>query len=282
MRFVALLIAAVIAIGAGVFALKMSSRKPAPAVAQKVQPPVETMLVYVAREPIEVGTVLQESMIDTQPWPAHLVLDGFITTTGKDSNLIGRVTRASFQPNEPITRNKVANPNDPNFLAAMLAPGMRAITLAVDPVSGVAGYLFPGDRVDVILTHNIPGEQRADEDRNYRIVRDRPEASEVVAMNVRVLAVNARMPTGKDPLTVKTTSATLEVSEAQAQALKLAEKRGNVALALRPLKDEPNPVQPAPVRASGISQVESGGEETTGVKIVRGTDRNAQRGNMGW
>jgi pilus assembly protein CpaB len=287
MRFVALLVAAIVAGVAGVFALQMSKKaQPNPdqqsSVAQQ-GPAVATVEVLVARSPIEVGTILEESMIDKQPWPSHLVLDGFITVGSKDSNLVGRVARASFQANEPIIRSKVANPNDPSFLAANLPEGMRAITMATDAISGVAGYVFPGDRVDIVITHNIPGDMQNRANRSMR-VNNKPDVSEVLIADIRVLAVNVRQPSGREAASSTPSSITLEVAEKDVQAIRLAEKIGTLSLALRPLKDKQDQI-PDPIQSSKLTNVRLfGGDDTGGVRIVRGAgeDREGQMPSPGF
>src|SRR5690349_10888639 len=109
MRFVVLLIAAIIAIAAGIAALQMTGKNVA-GNKQTVQTPaanqpVRTVEVLVARSAVPVGTVIDESMIDKQPWPEHLVLEGFIVGGESDSNLIGKVARAPFEAREPFMSN---------------------------------------------------------------------------------------------------------------------------------------------------------------------------------
>ena len=273
MRFVALLVAAVIAVVAGVAALQMSSKPTADSaltpVASRQNSDVATVQVLVARQPIEVGAVLDDAMIEKQPWPSHLVLDGFITSDSPDATMAGKVARASFQANEPITRNKIANPNDPSFLAAALPAGMRAVTVATDAISGVAGYVFPGDRVDIIITHNIPNDVEVRSNRQARAM-NKPDVSEVLVPNVRVLAVNVRQPAGKEAASSTPSSITLEVREEDVQSIRLAEKVGALSLALRPLKDDPT-AEPSPTRSVMLTGVKIfGGEAASGVRIVRG------------
>src|SRR3954471_22194706 len=120
MRFVLLLVAAVIAIVAGIAALQFSGKNaPMPGqsapVAVSQNPSVSTVEVLVAKAPIPVGTTIDESMVDRQPWPENLVLDGFIVSGGKNANIIGKVARSAFQEREPFMADKLANPNDPSF-----------------------------------------------------------------------------------------------------------------------------------------------------------------------
>jgi len=275
MRFVALLVAAVIAVVAGIAALQMSGEKTPSQTPQTTastqNPSVSTVEVMVARQPIEVGTILEQAMIDKQPWPSHLLLDGFITSDNADANLVGKVARASFQANEPITRSKIANPNDPSFLAAALPEGMRAVTLATDAISGVAGYVFPGDRVDVILTHNIPNDIQVRTDKSVR-QSNKPDVAEILIANVRVLAVNVRQLSGKEAASSTPSSITLEVAEKDAQSVRLAEKVGTLSLALRPLKDGDH-MNPDPTKSIALTNVKIyGTQSTSGVRIVRGAN----------
>jgi len=279
MRFVALLVAAIVAVVAGIAVLKMSggSSTPAsnsqPATAQAV--PVTTSEVLVARQPIEVGTIIEESMIDRQPWPSHLVLDGFIIAGTEQANLAGKVARATFQAGEPIMSSKIANPNDPSFLAAGLPEGMRAITIATDAISGVAGYVFPGDHVDVILTHNIPNDIKSRNDKNVRVA-NKPEVAEILVPDVRVLAVNVRQLSGKEAATSTPSSVTIAVNEDAAQSIRLAEKIGTLSLALRPLKDDPTK-EPHPTVSAGLTQVKIYGQSTGGVRVIRGAGEKAEQ-----
>jgi pilus assembly protein CpaB len=269
MRFVLLLIAGVIAVVAAVAVLQMSGKNPqipqiasAPA-AQNSSNNVATVEVLVAREAVPVGTTLTEAMVDKQPWPAHLVLEGFITTESKEgANIVGHVARMPFQSREPFMRSKLANPNDPSFLAANLPAGMRAVALATDAISGVAGYVFPGDRVDILLTHSIP-EALAARAGDKTMGTGRPSVTETLIPNVRVLAVNVRPAPGKEGQVPTTPSSiTVEVGEVYAQQIKLAEKNGTLSLALRSLKDRDDRELVKPAMVADLTQVR--------VSIIRG------------
>lgn len=276
MRFIALLVAAVIAVVAAVAVLKMSSPSSPTAQTQATNqaPSISTIEILVAREAIDIGSVLEEIMIDRQPWPSHLLLDGFITAGSDDSNLVGKVARANFQKGEPITRNRIANPNDPSFLAANLPKGMRAVTMATDAISGVAGYVFPGDRVDVILTHNIPGDIAAQNSTTYRNT-NKPDVSEILVSDARVLAVNVRQISARESASSTPSSITLEVKEVDAQSLRLGEKVGSLSLALRPLKDG-DEEKLEPTKSISLTNIKVFGPQNTGgVRVIRGVGDDA-------
>lgn len=280
MRVVLLMIIMVIAVSASVLVLKFSNQVvPPPQVvqapqSQPEQPKIETVEVLVARQEIPVGIVIQEGMIDRQPWPAHLVLQGFMTTTSPEAAaVVGMVTRSPFQAREPLIGSKLAKPNDPSFLAAALPEGMRAVTVAVDAVSAVAGYVFPGDRVDVLLTHNLLQTQSQGGS-------GQPSVTEVLIPNVKVIGINMR---GSDAQTQGQvqipSSLSLEVSEANAQKIRLAEKLGTISLTLRSLKDMQKTGFPKPTLVDDLSQATAPHSIGGGVNIVRGA--GGQSGTSG-
>lgn len=299
MRLLLLLVAAVIAVLAGVAALQLSTPPEAPGaaavVAQATQQNVNTVDVLVARGPIPVGTVITADMFDKQPWPENLVLQGFITATGPNANIAGKVTRSPFQAREPLIISKLANKEDSGFLAASLPAGMRAVTIATDAVSGVAGFVFPGDRVDLVFTHNIPKKLKAEEGASAPGMQqgggggDNAGFAEVLAANVPVLAVNIReasspadaavgaMATangGSAAMTTTPSSMTLQVSDLQAEKIRLAEKVGTLSIALRSVNDRnnTNPSQPADLLS--LTQLDTEQAAPTGdtLKVVRGGD----------
>lgn len=117
--------------------------------------PVPTKDVYVARGEIKVGDVIQQDMLDRQPWPKHLIGPGFVVAGNEAPKLIGMVARNPFAPGEVVLDTKLANPQDPSFIAASIPDGTRAVTISVNAISAVAGLIFPGDRVDVLITHSL-------------------------------------------------------------------------------------------------------------------------------
>lgn len=275
MRFTFLLIAAVIAIVVGVIALKFSAKEPPPApvvapVVQDIAPRSETLKtsdVLLAKVDIPVGTKINETMVDVQPWPAHLVLDNFIVSGNEE--VVGRITRAAIQAHEPFLKSKLANENDPGFLAGALPSGMRAITVATDVVSGVAGFVFPGDRVDIVFAHNVPAEI----DETQKGGATRPALTEVLVPNARVLAVNVRDNNVANNGPATPNNVTLEVSDEDAQRVRLAEKIGTLSLSLRSIKDDntsiPNPTRMVDLSHIGIFKT-TGVTGESGVLVVRG------------
>ena len=280
MRFGGLIAAVVFAAIAAVVVLRMSgSDAPAPTVA--ANPNVVSTNVYVATTPISVGTTITEDMVGAQPWPQHLLLDGFILADGK-TNLVGMVTRAPLQQNEPVTTSKVANPNDPNFLAGELPKGMRVVTIPVNETDGVAGFIFPGDRVDVIYTHDVPKWEfppisNGSSGTSVKGEKTSETVTETLLTNVKIVAIDQRS-SGAGATDAKGTlvvpkSASLMVSQADAQRVRLAQKTGTVSLALRALADKESADPLVLTKKKDISQSADGGgadSSSDGVKIVRG------------
>lgn len=241
MRIVGLLIAVALALVAGLVVWKVAgggaSQVSNSVVASVSQPDFQTVDVLVATKAISIGEKVDASMVDTQPWPSHLLVEGFITNADQSKKVVGMVTRAAFQAREPMLLSKLANPGDPSFLAAALPKGKKVVTISTDGVAGLAGFVYPGDRVDVIVTHKIPKPL----DDKERLVREETETvTETLLSNVKVLAVDQRASGGavvKDKKSLPS-SVSLEVTLEEAQKLRLAQETGYVSMTLRSLEDK--------------------------------------------
>lgn len=265
MRFVGIIIAVVLALAVGVAVLKFAgSRDSQTGVVVDPKAPsaqVQTVNILVAAKDIPVGTTITDgSFYDQQPWPKHLVLDQFIVADAQNPGIIGKVTRSAFLSREPLIATKLANPNDPSFLAATLPEGMRVITIATDATMSVGGFVFPGDRVDVLFTHELDKEKPAPSRTGslslfptYSANEKPDRATEVLVTNLKVLAVDQRSASkNQDELKIPTT-VSLEVSQEAAQKIRLAEREGTLSLALRSLKDRETNVPVPPTLRQDIS-----------------------------
>lgn len=284
MRFGGLIAAIVFAAIAAVIVLKMSGgNKPTAAPADSGTQAVQTTNIYVARTPIPVGTTITTNMIAVQPWPSHLVIqgsNGFIQAdTG--AKVDGMIARASFQANEPIIGSKISNVNDPNFLAGALPKGMRVLTIQTNEIEGVAGFVFPGDYVDVILTRTVkkwttPPNATGNGPQTLREEND--AISETLLTNVKVLAVDQRASgssaTDKNGALIIPRSVSLMVSPTDAQRLRLGANKGTLTLALRSLADRESADPMTMTTAGDISQYQEQGSRSTGpaggVLVIRG------------
>ena len=189
--------------------------------------------VLVAKKALPVGTIIDQDAFVYQPWPKELMQNAYYVEGAPDGDpkkLLGTVVRYPITAGQPVTRGSLVGPQDRGFLAAALGPGMRAITLPVNATTGVAGFVFPGDHVDVVLTQSVTGGG------------DGPplKVSETIVRNVRVLATDQRFTDkdedGKTP--VKTFSnVTFEVTPRIAEKMAVAQSIGTLSLSLRSIAD---------------------------------------------
>lgn len=208
-----------------------------------------TTRIVVASQPLEFGTPLTTQNIRMQDWPAASVPVGAYTSIAEAV----RGDRAALRPivpGEPILADKVSGPGGRATLAALLPEGMRAFSIPIDHISGVAGFVLPGTMVDVILTRPIPGEGT-----NFEDIR-----SDVVLTNVQILAVDQfASEKGSEPKVSR--SATLAVTLADAQRLTLATRMGSLSLALRKVETAAGAANP------NLAIAEAGGTTITGRQL---------------
>jgi len=196
-------------------------------------PQQNTNEVLVATRPLPVGTLLDPSAMKFVPWPKELIEDAYYEKEGTDpKGLQGTVVRFAIPAGQPLTKGSLVKPGDRGFLAAALAPGMRAVTVPVEGKgANVSGFVFPGDRVDLILTQDVTGGG------------DGPplKTSETVLRNLRVLATDQRTDKQTDDKgnSVVTTYSTItvEVSPQIAERLAVAQSIGGLSLSLRSIAD---------------------------------------------
>lgn len=239
---------------------------------------VPTRNVVVARGDLALGTELKQDDLQVTAWPASGVPDG---TFEQPSELIGRGLIDSVVRNEPILASKLASKEAGAGLPPIIPQGMRAVSVKVNEVISVAGYVLPGTFVDVVATASPTG---------------RPEetTSKVVLSNVQVLTAGTRMEQDqKDGKPMQVTVVTLLVSPIEAERLALASTEGQINLALRnPLdKESPNTpgirpgallgMAPATVvkRSGGRTVVVPAPAPPPTVEIIRGDKR--ERSNVG-
>lgn len=196
---------------------------------QRVAEQQRMVPVVVASRPLEFGSKLAVENIRMQPWPANSVPEGAFRTIA-DALRHNRVAIRPIVPGEPVLSSKVSGTDGRATLAAVLPAGMRAVSIPINAVSGVSGFALPGMAVDVILTRKIPGEGSTNEDMR----------SDVIIENVPILAVDqgANAKDGK-PKVGKT--ATVQVTLADAQRLAIADKIGDLSLALRNVANQAEP-----------------------------------------
>ncbi len=230
-KLILLIGALVIAIGTALVARSMFAGAAAPEAAA-VAPEPQGPKVLVAKRGLPVGTIITADAVAYQLWPQELVQDAyFIDGEANMETLLGTVVRFPITAGEPVTQGSLVAPGDRGFLAAALGPGMRAITVPVSARTGVGGFIFPGDRVDLMLTQAVAG------------VGDETglNVTETVLTNLRVLATDqaTESTTSEDGKTVvrAVRTVTLEVTPRLAEMVAVSQTLGTLSLSLRSIAD---------------------------------------------
>lgn len=189
---------------------------------------VGTYILVAARD-LPTGGFVRVEDLRWQSWPDSDVHDTYLRQDkDKLESLAGAVVRQHIAAGAPVTLGQVIKPGDRGFLAAVLNPGMRAVSVPVTATSGISGLVFPGDRVDLVLTHAIRDPRSSAPPRN---------ASETVLTDLRVLAVD-QTTDDKDGKPVLARTVTFEVTPHQAEMVEVASELGKIALSLRSLAQE--------------------------------------------
>jgi pilus assembly protein CpaB len=187
--------------------------------------------VLVADTTLPAGTFVKPQHLRWQRWPTDDVPDTYVlkSTRSKDV-MVGAVVRRGIAAGFPITDGSVVKPGERGFLAAVLAPGMRAVSLPINATSSNSGLIFPGDRVDLILTQTL---EAADGATSRRV-------SETVLRDIRIIAMGVETSDeiGKDKNHEKAKTATFEVDPRVAEKITLLSELGKLSLSLRSLANE--------------------------------------------
>jgi len=208
--------------------------------------------VLVAKKALPVGTIIDADSFTFQPWPKELMQSAYYVDgqpDGDPKKLLGTVVRYAVTAGQPVTRGSLVGPQDRGFLAAALGPGMRAVTVPVNTSASVAGFVFPGDHVDMVLTQTVTGGGEG----------PALKVSETIIRNLRVLATDQRITEKNDDgkTEVKTFSnVTLEVTPRIAEKISVAQSIGTLSLSLRSIADNTSDLERAV--ASGEVKVPAG------------------------
>ena len=214
--------------------------------------------VLVATKALPVGTIIDATALKFQPWPKELIENAYFMRQGTDmKNVIGTVVRFAVPAGQPLTQGALVKPGDRGFLAAALGAGMRAVTVPVSAQTSVAGFIFPGDRVDVILTQSVSGGG------------DGPplKASETMLRNLRVLATDQKTDKSVDDkgntLVTAYSTVTVEATPRIAEKIAVAQTVGSLSLSLRSIADN----------AGELEEAIANGE----IDVPEGTDPKAEK-----
>jgi pilus assembly protein CpaB len=227
---------------------------PAPITVEKR---VDSTDVLAAGSDIAVGQIVNEGNFRWVPWPKKAITSSYITKgnggPAKLRELAGSVARAALLSGEPVTPNKLIKAGQGGVLAAILPPGMRAISTRIKAETAAGSLILPNDHVDVILIRHVRG--RSGQDANV---------ADTLFRNVRVMAIGQQIETkeGKKSADVSASTATLELTPKQAEMMALANSMGEITLSLRSVAD----LSSDPERAGGLNLNKP---QNNSVRIVR-------------
>ena len=209
--------------------------------------PVAKIRVLVAAKALRPGALLKSDDLTAKEVDEDKLPIGFVADENNARRqLTGGMVRRTLVAGDVISSVEVLRPGDHGFLAAVLRPGFRAVTVAVDAISGTAGLIWPGDRVDLILTQQMEGADQ---------LPGRKIAAETVQRDVRVIAIDSTLVQGAtgaaDALPARTI--TLEVSSANAEQVQVATRLGRLSLAVRSAEHGPSEEKEGTTWAGDVS-----------------------------
>ena len=200
--------------------------------AAPMPPPPVQKFVLVASGDLPRGQILKPADLEWTLWHDGGINHAYIQKGTKTiEDFTGWVARDPFARGDPITESKIVQPGKSGFLAAALQPGMRAVSVPVTVTSGISGFVFPGDQVDILITHQLSASGGKGEVMQHQV-------SETVLHDVRVLAVDQKLDSkGGEAIVAHT--ATLEVTPKQSEIIAVASEMGKLSLSLRSLTTSP-------------------------------------------
>lgn len=229
--------------------------------------------VLVAAHNLPAGTVVKLDDVRWQRWPEE-GLDANFMVREKGANpqksVLGFIVLHGIEEGAPITAQRLLKPGDTSFLSAALTPGLRAVTVKIDPISAEAGFILPQDHVDVALKEHFPiapSQAVSLASQNLPQITTRDVAT-VILRNVKVIAINQSVQDIDSKPNPAPVTATLEVDLAQAEKIDVASTLGTLSLILRshtlPARPEPEGASPtvedfqaSPYRAAVLQQIYS-------------------------
>ena len=213
---------------------------PAPVAPVKAAPTiqkVEYVKVLVAAQNLQLGSRLNEAAFEWKQWPAEAVSPAFISNDlrpNADAELLNAIVRSPIVQGEPINEGKLVKAGESGVMAALLRPGMRAVTTRISVDTAAGGFIQPGDRVAIILTQTIQRNNTA----NTQNANQRVYVSDTIFENVHVLAIDQTFSTSAESGATKIGStATFEMSQPDSELLQEAVAKGDLSLTLRGIRN---------------------------------------------
>jgi len=223
---------AVAAGGIAAFLAAGSKQAPPPPPPAAPVAQIETVDVLVAKADLGRGVVIQSQDIGWQSWPAAAANPNFVKKPERPNamnDFVGAIVRVALVAGDPIRDPDVVMAKGSGFLAAVLPKGMRAVAIDISPEAGAGGFILPDDRVDVVLTRRDKGAEKATGVEKF--------VSDTILRNVHVLAVDQALEEKSGTKTALGKTATLEVTQSQAETLAVSRQMGTLSLTLRSLLD---------------------------------------------
>lgn len=263
-RTMILLIAAIIAVGTAVMVKnRLASLQPKTA----VETPISNRILVAKRDLMPGNFINAATDIDWDD-PKGDQADGNTIREGtmRRSDFNGGVVRKALKAGTPVQTDYITKAGDGGFLSAVLEPGMRAVAVAVNATTGAAGFIAPGDRVDLIVTLKVKTSQQDDASTQEVVV------SETFVQDVRVVAVDQSLGNQENKALVAK-NVTVEVNQYQAEQISVASEMGKISMALRSSVPDKNKTEEAkPVRDLG-SMLSSKGAGISRVQAIHGNEK---------
>lgn len=222
---------------------------------------VEYVEVLMANADIPIGTRLNPDLMSWVPWPKDSIVPTLITNAETDrpeamEELSGAHVRSKIFEGEPINEAKIVQAGDKGVMAALLSPGMRAVTARISVETAAGGFIQPEDRVDILITEqfDLQTNVQSTSTQSTGIVRDEVHIANILFENVKVLAIDQTFATDPEgePYVIGST-ATFELSPSDAVLLQEAQSSGEISLTLRGV-DSSRSIAPSKAKKSVYKQ----------------------------
>jgi pilus assembly protein CpaB len=222
---------------------------------------VEYVEVLMANTDIPIGTRLNPDLMSWVPWPKDSIMPTLITNADTDrpeamEELSGAHVRSKIFEGEPINVAKIVQAGDKGVMAALLSPGMRAVTARISVETAAGGFIQPEDRVDILITEqfDLQTDVQSTATQSTGIVRDEVHIANILFENVKVLAIDQTFATDPEgePYVIGST-ATFELSPSDAVLLQEAQSSGEISLTLRGV-DSSRSIAPSKAKKSVYKQ----------------------------
>ena len=264
----------------------VKSQAPAPQVAaapEASEPAIATRKILVATTALKYGTEITAETVQALDWPVSAIPAGSFESLDAVHDGGKRIVLSPIAANEPILLAKLSGKDGRAALSNLLEPGMRAVSIRVDDITGVAGFVTPGDRVDVLLTRQKTTVEQPASELTTAATPTSELASEVILQNVKILTTDQSADQSATQATVAR-AVTVEVNSDDAQKVALAQQMGTLYLLLRSAGDassavggeisasgfDKKAVQPASMTSPSILSLENEGPKYRSLVVTRG------------